>query len=193
MKRYIFIILVILSFHDQGRAQELNEAKGLLIGDKVENFTVTSSENQRITLNEMLADGPVVLVFYRGEWCPICNRHLQQLQDSLQFIKEKGANMYAISPDDVVTLVQNKEKDELKFTLLSDPDFSIADQFDVNFVPSEMDVKKYNQFLNAQIGPSDELPIPAVFIINEELEITWRFFNPDYRKRASVKDILDHL
>jgi hypothetical protein len=69
----------------------------------------------------------------------------------------------------------------------------LAKHFDVNFVPAKKDVDMYNHYLNAQLGLSDQLPIPAVFIIHQNKEITWRFFNPDYKQRAYVKDILDNL
>lgn len=193
MRIKIIVTIIISVFYTVSKAQDVNDARGLQIGERVEDFSATSSDNKLISLDDMLKEGKVVLVFYRGEWCPICNRHLQKLQDSLNFILEKGANVYAISPDELASLIRTKEKSSLAFSLLSDANYKIANQFDVNFVPTKKDVDMYNQYLNAQLGLTDQLPIPAVFIINQDKEITWRFFNPDYKKRATVKDVLDNL
>jgi peroxiredoxin len=188
----ILLVLTVCSFCTFSQYKN-EEAKGIEMGEKVTDFSIISSDSSWFTLSDAVQNGPVVLVFYRGSWCPICNRHLKTLQDSLGFIIEKGGQVFAISPDEISNLRKTQEKNDIDYTLLSDPDYKIAEMFDVNFVPDESDVKKYNQFLNAQLGISDELPIPAVYIINQNLEITWRFFNPDYRKRASVKEIIEHL
>jgi peroxiredoxin len=106
----IIVALLICGFYTITMAQDVKDVQGLQIGDRVEDFSAISSENKLISLDDMLEDGPVVLVFYRGEWCPICNRHLQKLQDSLHFILDKGANVYAVSPDSVSALIQTKKK-----------------------------------------------------------------------------------
>src|SRR6266542_3595305 len=73
-------------------------APGLSVGAKAPDFTLPDQLGRPVSLQERLATGPVVLAFYRGEWCPFCNTRLRALQEVLPEIKAKGASLLAISP-----------------------------------------------------------------------------------------------
>lgn len=176
----------------------VEEAKGLQIGDKVENFSALDQHDELFTLNEALKKGPVVIIFYRGHWCPVCNKHLSHLQDSLQLIYEKGAAVVAISPEKSEFLKLTAEKSHASFSLLYDEGYKISDTFDVTFLPDSMSRIIYNTMLRANLksAHSDEsqcLPIPATFIIGQDGKIVWRHFDPDYKKRSSVSDIVKNI
>ncbi len=72
--------------------EQRQQPGGLNVGDIAPDFTAKGINNSEINLAAKLKEGPVVLMFYRGQWCPVCNRHLSNLQDSLKFITEKGGN-----------------------------------------------------------------------------------------------------
>lgn len=176
----------------------VEEAKGLQIGDKVENFSALDQHDELFTLNEALMKGPVVIIFYRGHWCPVCNKHLSHLQDSLQLIYEKGAAVVAISPEKSEFLKLTAEKSHASFSLLYDEGYKISDTFDVTFLPDSRLRIMYNTMLRANLksAHSDEsqrLPIPATFIIGQDGKIVWRHFDPDYKKRSSVSDIVKNI
>ncbi len=194
-------LLFFISLHFTTMAQKyktINEVKGLNVGAHAPMFTANDDNDVKYKLQKALKKGPVVVLFYRGQWCPVCNKHLSQLQDSLQQIYDKGATIVAISPETSAFLKQTRTKTNASFTLLYDKDYAIENAFDVTFKPEDKLVALYNERLNAKLEKSHSdasarLPVPATFIINKKGIIVWRQFNPDYRIRASVKDIIDNI
>lgn len=183
------------------RAQDFPDVeslKGAQVGDTVINFHAIDQDSNLFSLKEALKEGPVVIMFYRGQWCPVCNRHMKKVQDSLALINKKGARLIAVSPEKPEFLQKSAKKSGAKFTLLYDSAYQIGLQFDVIFQPDQRTRNKYNRRLDAQLDQAhtddtERLPIPATFIINKEGVIVWRHFNPDYKIRASVSQILEHL
>ncbi len=177
---------------------KVDKASGLPVGSKVKNFTARDLNDNVFNLYGTLKKGPVVVIFYRGQWCPVCNRHLYLLQESLHLIYEKGAQVVAISPEKSEFLKRTAEKTHVSFALLYDEGFKIAQQFDVLFLPDPLARLTYNLVLganlkSAQSDDSEQLPIPATFIIDKEGIIVWRHFDPDYKKRSSVEAIVKNI
>jgi peroxiredoxin len=137
-------------------------------------------------------------VFYRGQWCPYCNRHLSALNENLQAIESKGAQLIAISPEKQEMLMKSAEKTGASFSLLTDQDFKIAEAFELAFLPSSGTRLKYNTILGAdldeaQTDDSERLPVPATYIIGQDGTVLWRHFDRDYSQRASPEEILANL
>lgn len=195
----IFISAIAIdSVNSQTMTKDVAEAKGLAVGDYVNNFTALDLNDSLFELNGALKKGPIVVIFYRGQWCPICNRHLSNLQDSLQMIYDKGAQVIAISPEKSEFLKRTAEKTHASFKLLFDDGYKISQQFDVLFLPDKLKRAAYNTLLGAnlkesQSDDSEQLPIPATFIIDTNSKIVWRHFDPDYKKRSTVEDILKNI
>lgn len=186
----------ILSFSPSKRSAE--DAKGLAIGSKAPLFKAIDANSNLFNLSEGLKSGPVVIIFYRGFWCPVCNKHLAQIQDSLSMITDKGATVVAISPEKPEYLEKMADKSGAKFKLLYDEDYKIADAYDVTFTPSKSTLMKYNTVLGAKLkqthsDDSQRLPIPATYIVSSNGTIIWRQFDPDYKNRSSVKGIINGL
>ena len=176
-------------------AQEAPE--GLFLSSKAPDFKAKDQNGDEIKLKDLLKKGKVVLVFYRGQWCPYCNKELSRLQDSLQLIRDKGATLLAVSPELPENVSKTVEKTKAEFSILYDEGLKIMKAYDVEFEVQEnvltryrnsgLDIEKFN-------GKNGKyLPVPAVYIIDKEQTIVYRFFEPDYKKRPSVKDILDNL
>lgn len=171
--------------------------EGMFIGSKATDFSGTDQRGNDIRLKELLKKGKVVLVFYRGYWCPHCSRALSRLQDSLGLILDKGATVIAVSPEKPENIDKTTEKTKAEFSILHDEDRKIMKAYDVDFKVQDNLVTQYR---NANIDLADingkngtNLPVPAVYIIDEEQTITYRFFDANYRKRPSVKEILENL
>lgn len=200
MKRTLFIISITMIM-TQGFSQtykDAGEAKGLAVGTKAPLFSAIDAERSTFILADELKKGPVVVIFYRGHWCPVCNKHLGQIQDSLRLITEKGATVVAVSPEKPEYLEKMEEKTGAKFRLLYDEDYKISDAYDVTFLPDKKQITLYNTMLNANLkethsDDSQRLPIPATYIIDTKGKIVWRQFDSDYKNRSSVKDILNNL
>src|SRR6187455_874671 len=92
------LVLIFALFVSTGLlAQEAPE--GLFIASKAPDFKAKDQNGKDVRLKDLLKQGKVVLVFYRGQWCPFCNRELKKLEDSLQYIREKGATLVAVTPE----------------------------------------------------------------------------------------------
>jgi peroxiredoxin len=195
MKQIIlFCCLFIASF--AAIAQEKPE--GLFINSKAPEFKIKDQSGVELSLKELRKKGPVVLVFYRGNWCPYCNKELKRLQDSLQYISAKGAQVIAITPEAQEGINKTIEKTGAVFPILYDADMKIAKAYQVSFQVEDKTVERYKGFGTDLLTINQQkekayLPVPAIYIINKEGSITYRFFDADYRKRLAVKDILEQL
>lgn len=191
-----FLALIFLLCQQFLRAQEKPE--GLFINSKAPDFKANDQFGNEIRLKDILKDSLVVLVFYRGQWCPFCNRQLKRLEDSLSFIKNKGARLIAVTPEQPEYIAKTIEKTKSSYPLLYDKEMKIMKAYAVSF---EVDPKTVSRYKNADIdlaaanGQKDKvyLPIPAVYIISKEGTILYRYFDSDYKKRPSVKEIIENL
>lgn len=188
----VFIALLIVS---PSFAQEAPE--GLFIESKAPDFKAKDQSGMEVRLKDLLKEGKVVLVFYRGQWCPYCNKELSRLQDSLQFIKDKGATLVAVSPEQPENISKTIEKTKAEYSILYDEGLKIMKAYDVEFEVPENTLTRYrNSGLDIEKNNGSNgkyLPIPAVYIIDEEQTVTYRFFEKDYKKRPSVKELLENL
>ena len=199
----LFILIVLLSSEAIGQQKEKgkekeNSPQGLAVGDTVQNFQAIDADSTLYVFNEMIKKEPVVLIFIRGQWCPVCNRHMSQLQDSLQAVYKKGANVVVISPEKPEYINKTIEKTGAQFTILYDENQKISDAFDVTFEPSGKTKVIYNTVLGAKLkeahtDDSERLPIPATFIIDTNKVIVWRHFDPNYKNRSTVKEIIENI
>ncbi len=195
----ILITLLIMSKSSAAqKGRKAEEAKGLEVGQVAPLFEATDQNGETFSLEETLKKGPVVIIFYRGQWCPICNRHLTEVQNNLKYILDKGATVVAISPENHELAERTTEKTGAEFPILYDKDYKIANAYDVTFTPKKTEVVMYNTALNANLrkansGGSVDLPIPATYVVGKEGKIIWRHFNPNYKERSAVHDIINSL
>ena len=192
----VFFLFSALFLTTMVLAQEKPE--GLFINSKAPDFKASDQYGNEIRLKDVLKDSLVVLIFYRGQWCPYCNRQLKRLEDSLQLIKAKRARLIAITPEKPEFISKTIEKTKASFPLLFDKEMKIMKAYSVAF---EVDERSVSRYKNADIvlatanGQKDKifLPVPAVYIIGKEGTILYRYFDTDYKKRDSVQEILDNL
>ena len=194
MKKAFFLLTLIFSLL---LADALDKPEGLFIGSKAPDFKAKDQDGKEVRLKDLLKKGKVVLVFYRGYWCPYCNRELSRLQDSLALIQEKGATVVAVSPEKPENIKQTVEKAKAGFPVLYDEGLKIMKGYDVEYEVEETTLARYRSSgldIEKNNGPNGKfLPVPAVYIIDKESTVTYRFFDADYRKRPSIKDILANL
>ncbi|MBI3139299.1 MAG: AhpC/TSA family protein [Sphingobacteriales bacterium] len=194
MKKTFFLVVLLFALAGL-QAQEKPE--GLFIGSKAPDFKAKDQEGKEVRLKDLLKNGKVVLVFYRGYWCPYCNRELSRLQDSLSLITAKGATVVAVSPEKPENVGQTVEKTKATYPVLYDEGLKIMKGYEVEYEMEENTLARYRSSgldIEKNNGPNGKyLPVPAVYIIDQESTITYRFFDTDYKKRPSVKDLLDQL
>lgn len=166
------------------------------VGDIAPNFTLKNAIGNEVSLQDYLQKGPVVLVWYRGGWCPYCNINLHYLQEELPKFKEQGANLLALTPELPDQSIDTKEKNHLEFEVLSDLGNEVAREYGVVFKLTDDVANIYNDKfgLNAHNGDnSNELPLAVTYIINTDGKIEYAFLDADYRKRAEPSEITEFL
>lgn len=167
------------------------------VGDPAPRFTLPSATGTTVALDDLLAEGPVVLTFYRGAWCPYCNLALRTLQQHHPDITARGARLVAVSPqipDESLTLT---EKHGLAFDVLSDLGSDTAKQYGLAFdLPDDLAAAYDKLGLDLQRvndGHPRTLPLPATYVIDRDGVIRWAFVDTDYTTRAEPADIIAAL
>lgn len=171
--------------------------KALNVGGKMPAFTLLDSFDKEVTSQKLLKQGHLIVVFYRGAWCPFCNIYLRGLQKRLPEFKKQKANLVAISVEPTNKSLAVAQKNNLNFTVLSDPNLNVARTFGIVYEMPKVtndailevgfDIAKYNKMEKA------ELPLSATYVVSDEGEVVYAFLEPDYKKRADPNDILDTL
>jgi len=173
-----------------------NPEKALKVGEKAPMFELTNSVNKNVSLEKLLKKGPIVLVWYRGGWCPYCNLALNNLQEALPQIKKLKAQLVAITPEVPDSSFTTKERNNLKFEVLSDINNQVGRKYGLVYklspdvekmYESKIGLSKYNG------NKSAELPMPATYIIDKEGVIRYAFVDADYKKRADPNEVIKAL
>ena len=205
----------LINFRDQFRAKHPDNIKAVIekatadlansgigdrtlkFGDTVPNFTLPNAIGKEVELQSLLEEGPVVITFYRGQWCPYCNLELRALQQSLPEMQALGATLVAISPQTPDNSLSTVEKNELTFEVLSDVGNRVAKQFNLVFTVPEELRPIYEGFgidLPAHNGDDTfELPIAATYIIAPDGKVIHAFVDVDYTKRLDPEEIVTAL
>ena len=198
MKKLTPLISFLLMLSSLAFAQaETVYPEGLKVGDIAPDFSAKDQDGKTISLKQALQKGPVVMLFYRGQWCPYCNKQMSRFSDSLSMLTAKGASVLAITPETSENVKKTIEKTKSTFPVLEDEGMTIMKMYKVNFAVDEKTITKYKgygiDFDKANGANGANLPVPATYIIGKDGKVKYVFFNTDYRKRASVIDILNNL
>jgi len=170
---------------------------GLKAGDQAPGFTLLNANAKQVNLAEQLKNGPVILVFYRGAWCPFCNLHLHALQKSLPAFKKYNASVIAITPQQPDQSLKQVKKDKYPFEILSDLDDAVMKQYGLYYELSPELVKLYKSKgldVEAFNGKGrTALPVPGTFVIGMNGVIKAVHAQHDYKERMEPADILKVL
>jgi peroxiredoxin len=166
-------------------------------GASAPTFVLQDAHGRQVSSDAILAQGPMVLVFYRGAWCPYCNLYLRELEKRVGDFRARGASLVAISVEPPDRSMSVEEKNALTFTVLSDPGLRVARQFGIvyelpkvtndAYVGRGFDLAKYNGL------EKSELPLSATYVIGRDGRIAYAFLDPDYKHRAEPDAILKVL
>jgi peroxiredoxin len=157
----------------------------LKVGQSAPVFTLPDAFGIQVSLKALLAKGPVVVSFYRGEWCPFCNLELRALEEALPKMRALGASLIAISAEKPDHGMVVTEKNKLTFPVLSDFGNKVARQFGIVYQVGQ-DLKEFskNAFQNDLAlrngDESYELPVPATYVIDTAGSIRFAHVDVDY-------------
>jgi peroxiredoxin len=209
-KNFLLLLLFVSLFIPSLYGQDINYSKygietkdnqipkGLNTGDKAPDFTGYDQTGKQVQLKQFLEHGPLVLIFYRGKWCPVCSRYLNCYQDSLNLITDQGVSFVAITPESIENVEQTVKFHNISFTVIYDCMEKIMQDYDVMFTVTKSYQENILKTLSTDIAKNNgrdvaHLPVPATYIINKDGIIVATQFDPNYQNRASVKWIIKNL
>lgn len=141
----------------------------LKVGEPAADFTLADSNGKTTTLSNFRGKSNVMLIFYRGNWCPFCVGHLEDIQTLLPKLADYDTQLLAVSPDDIETSQEFAERFDAPYVFLADTELKLTDLYGIR--------------------RDEELPHPAVIIIDKEGNVAWFYVGENYKERPSAKQI----
>ena len=147
----------------------------LEIGLPAPDFSLQSLKGESVRLSE-LRGSKVIMIFYRGHWCPFCVGHLQDIQVMLPALEKAGYQVLAISPDDATGMQKMADRMDRPYQFLSDVNLDVTDLYGIR--------------------KDEELPHPAMILLDDQGLVQWFYIGEDYKTRpsaAQLQQVLDRL
>lgn len=193
------VSVLVLPAHALDRTQIASSAMDvtpILNGQSAPKAVVKTAEGAPVSLQAMIMQKPTIVLFYRGGWCPYCNRQLAELKDIEGQLVELGYQVLAISPESPMRLQEQKLETEFAVTLISDDSLQAIKGFGVGFYMADDVQRKYTNEYNIGLtfdGTTGRavLPAPAVFIVDKQGMVQFSYVNPDYKTRLSASLLLE--
>ncbi len=183
------------AIRDLKQSNVMNTA--LKTGDKMPSFELPDVQKGLVRSTDLLKQGPLLIVFYRGSWCPYCNLQLRDLQKHIAEIKSTGAELVAISPETPDGSAKTVKEQQIEYYVLSDANGEVGQKFGLMFQLNDELKQVYQKFgidLDKANGNDKwELPLAATYIVNQEGEVVYSFVDADYKKRAETLDLIEKL
>lgn len=171
--------------------------RALKAGDRAPVFTLNDPDGKPVSSADLLANGPLIISFYRGVWCPYCNFELQALQETMPRFQALGAKLVAISPQTAANSRKSQRQNKLGFPILSDTHNDVAAAFGLRFALPDYLVDLYKRLKNDLPAFNDDpawtLPMPARYVIGQDGVIAYAEVNPDYTRRPEPDSMLPVL
>lgn len=164
------------------------------VGQRIPPITLPDATGRVVQVETLLRQGPVVISFYRGGWCPYCSLELYALQRRLPEIRELSAGLVAISPELPDRSLSAIAKHGLEFPVLSDGGnfvaraFGLAHPIDPRVVAYQ--IRNGNDVAAFNGEPAAEVPLPATYVVDTEGIIRFAFVDADYTRRAEPADVI---
>jgi peroxiredoxin len=170
----------------------------LKVGNRAPEFMLRNAKGEIVDVSALRKQGPVIITFYRGGWCPYCNLELKAFQEILPEIKAAGASLVAISPEKPDETLSTAEKNALAFEVLSDVGQKVGRAFGLVYQFTDELRSAYHGFgrdIPAYNGTPGEwaLPVSATYVVDRDGTIIYAYTDVDYRDRADPRDVIDVL
>jgi peroxiredoxin len=172
----------------------LAEGLGIAVGERAPDSEVHDSAGRPVRLQELWRSGPILLVFYRGGWCPFCNRQIHDLATASAEYQQRGVRPVAVSVDRMDQAAKTRATYSIGFPVLSDPDLTAHRAYRVVHHVEEAEYARLQGYGIDLEKASDRMhhaiAVPSIFLIDAKGIVRWAHANPDYKVRPSTSQIL---
>ena len=177
--------------------ETFDHSKTIKVGDHLPSFSLTDALSHEVRSEDLLAKTPLLITFYRGEWCPYCNLALRAMQKTLPAIQAKGVTLVAISPELPDQALTTSEKNELQFTVLSDVGNKFAAQLGILFQQPDAMRAPFKAFgVDFEKRNGDDslvVPLPATFLVDQKGVVRNAYIETDYTQRLEPSTALEWI
>lgn len=192
--KHIFLVICTLFASIHVASQIDNEY--LKVGEKAPLINGIDQFGKNINSTEILKEQKILLLFYRGNWCPYCRKHLKSLQEHLTALTAKGYYVLVVSPEKPEKTKETSKKVNASFSILHDSNTTIMNAYKVAFDVNDKNVTSYYKYTKSKITAynqenSNTLPVPATYIIGKDGKIAFVHYDPDYTNRKDIREILN--
>lgn len=190
-------LFFVVTLFSMSTFSQINEDH-LNIGEKAPKILGVDQFGKHINSQEILKEQKILLVFYRGYWCPYCKKHLASLQKSLELLTQKGLFVMVVTPEKVEKIKITGQDLNATFSIIHDVDNKIMNDYKVAFEVNKQNVTSYFRFTQKKIAEynaenNNTLPVPATYLIGNDGKINYVHYNPDHHERSDFKEIIDLL
>ncbi|MDX1829831.1 MAG: peroxiredoxin-like family protein [Lutibacter sp.] len=191
-------LLTLFQFLFIGKVTSQINNEHLKIGEIAPKISGIDQFGNKINSDEILEKNQILLIFYRGNWCPYCNKHLKSLEENLQNLQAKNIKVLLVSPEKQAKINETSVKFHNSFSIIYDSDDIIMNNYKVAFNVTKENVPKYFEFTLKKVMEYNEkenfvLPVPATYLIGKDKKIKYVQYDPDYKNRSNIEEILTHL
>ncbi len=186
--------LMTVAYAGQQVPDRAEDVEPLAVGAAAPSFDARTPAGERFRFDAAGLEQPVMLIFYRGGWCPYCNAHLKDLRHVVPALTDAGYEVLFLSADKPELLVASLEEPLPGYTLLSDAGMDAARRFGIAFRLDDETVVKYREYgidlAEASGFDHQQLPVPAVFLVGRDGRIDFAHTDPDYTARLAPEAVL---
>lgn len=190
---------IVQNFKNDIAALKTNKLKSnaLKVGDSIPNAVLQTIQNNDIDIKSIHNSDFLILNFYRGGWCPYCNMELRAYEKIKSEFSAINTNIVAISAELPTFAKETTQKNEITFPILTDKNAEFMKKIGVIFSLSEAAKKDFVGFGldldNIHGNKNQELPVPAIYVIDKNLKILFVHFEEDYMTRLEPSELLTLL
>lgn len=194
MKLALIVLLFIFSINSTAQISTNN----FKVGETAPNIVGVDQNGIEINSNNILKNHKILLIFYRGNWCPHCRKHLNSLQENLDEFTKKGVYVIVVTPETVERTKETVKKLKTNFSIVHDVDNKIMNDFGVAFEVNKENVPSYYGIVSKRVAAynvenNNVLPVPATYLIDSNGKFTYVQYDPDYKNRSNFQEILNTL
>jgi len=160
-------------------------------------FLLPSAEGRLVDSRDLLANGPLVVTFFRGGWCPYCSATLEAFEAVLPELSQAGGTLVAMTPETGGSALAMKRDRSLRYEVLVDVDLAVAMAFGIVFrtppLYMELLLRRGVDLAERSGNPAWLLPVPAAFLVGQDGIVLRSWVNIDFTQRAEPSDIIKML